>query len=129
MISGKAATPTTRELVQPKGTGLYPCPNCEADVEVPLPLAKHVDCKGCGAKLEIHPMTEQEQDENGDWQLHDRTELSVVPEQPPMVCKRCGALTPPISPNSHERGTLCADCEQFKTEEHMKVMLEHCKKQ
>lgn len=51
----------------------YSCPNCEADVEVALPLAKYATCAECKTKLEIHPDAEFE---DGMW--HDRTVLSIV---------------------------------------------------
>lgn len=61
----------------PSEYNTYSCPNCEDDVEVPLPVAKYATCESCGTKLEIHP--DAEFDEDG-W--HDRTHLSVVdPEQ------------------------------------------------
>lgn len=55
----------------------YSCPECEDDVQVPLPAAKHVTCEGCGATLEIHPDADFE---DGMW--HDRTHLSVVEVKP-----------------------------------------------
>lgn len=55
----------------------YPCPECDDDVRVALPLAKYVICHNCHTQLEIHPDAEFE---DGLW--HDRTTLSVVDLDP-----------------------------------------------
>jgi hypothetical protein len=36
--------------------------------------------------------------------------LYVLFPGPPMVCKNCGALTPPVSVDARENGTLCIRC-------------------
>ncbi len=59
--------------MKPEPYNEYPCPNCEADVRVALPVSKYATCDECKAKLEIHPDAEWF---DGFW--HDRTTLSIV---------------------------------------------------
>ncbi len=59
--------------MKPEPYNEYPCPNCEADVRVGLPVSKYAECPECKAKLEIHPDADWF---DGFW--HDRTTLSIV---------------------------------------------------
>lgn len=75
-------------MAYPSEYNSYPCPSCEADVSVALPLAKYATCDECKAKLEIH--VDAEFDEDG-W--HDLTTLSVVDEQREHMKKMLKHLT------------------------------------
>ncbi len=63
-------------------------------------------CPNCGCEFAETVLSEREiPSDHWNQIAHDSAE-----DEPPMVCKRCGDLTPAIARDSHNNGTLCQEC-------------------